>query len=202
MIEKGLVPPAELSPGGPACPASMTGVSPGSVRPSRVATRFRSAGVMLVGLGVALALLIGVTAGKPQRGPRGRRRHRGNRRRHDRQRRAHGQGALGGNEIVATTAAGVSGSGCEVLANRSPEPEPRIRRRESKKSNLNPVRSPADAGSCLPRIRTQCRLIRLKPDPTYDVPGGRDGGQTFSAARYCSVLGICCSAFGASSSMK
>jgi hypothetical protein len=42
----------------------MTGVLPGSVRPSRVATRFRSAGVMLVGLGAALALLIGVTAGK------------------------------------------------------------------------------------------------------------------------------------------
>jgi hypothetical protein len=69
MIEKGLVPPAELYPGGP--PLSVVEgalASDPSARPSRVATRFRSAGVMFVGLGVALALIIGVTAGKPNVG--------------------------------------------------------------------------------------------------------------------------------------
>lgn len=67
MIEKGLVPPAELFPGGPAL-AMMDGLRPEGARPSRVATRFRSAGVMFVGVGVALALIIGVTADKPNVG--------------------------------------------------------------------------------------------------------------------------------------
>ena len=69
MIEKGLVPPAELYPGGPALSVVETALaSEGVARSSRVATRFRSAGVMFVGLGVALALIIGVTAGKPNVG--------------------------------------------------------------------------------------------------------------------------------------
>jgi hypothetical protein len=69
MIEKGLVPPAELSPGGPSLSVVESALAAEALaRPSRVATRFRSAGIMFVGLGVALALIIGVTAGKPNVG--------------------------------------------------------------------------------------------------------------------------------------
>ena len=69
MIEKGLVPSAELSPGAPALSVIESTFAPEAVaKPSRIATRFRSAGVMLVGLGVALALIIGVTAGNPNVG--------------------------------------------------------------------------------------------------------------------------------------
>jgi hypothetical protein len=65
MIEKGLVPPAELYTGGAARSALETTIaSDPSARPSRAATRSRSAGVLFIGLGVALALIIGVTAGK------------------------------------------------------------------------------------------------------------------------------------------
>jgi hypothetical protein len=61
MIEKGLIPPAELNPG------LMAGEMPSNVAAgsSRVASRFRSAGIMLIGLGTAIALVIGVTAGLP-----------------------------------------------------------------------------------------------------------------------------------------
>jgi hypothetical protein len=69
MIDKGLVPPAELYPGGPALSVVDNALaSDAAAKPSHVATRFRSAGVMFVGLGVALALIIGVTAGTPDVG--------------------------------------------------------------------------------------------------------------------------------------
>ena len=69
MIEKGLVPPAELYAGGAARSVLETSLaSDPPARPSRVATQFRSAGVMFIGLGVALALIISVTAGKPNVG--------------------------------------------------------------------------------------------------------------------------------------
>ena len=59
MIEKGLLPPAELFPGGAAEPVVTT---------SKAALRFRTAGVMFVGIGVALAFIIGVAAGTPRVG--------------------------------------------------------------------------------------------------------------------------------------
>jgi hypothetical protein len=69
MIEKGLVPPSELYAGEArrSVLETMLAADPPQ-RPSHRATQFRSAGVMFIGLGVALALIIGVTAGKPNVG--------------------------------------------------------------------------------------------------------------------------------------
>jgi len=65
MIEKGLIPPAELRPG----PVDPYGDQSGAASTrSSTAGRFRSAGVMLVGLGVAVALVIGVAAHVPNVG--------------------------------------------------------------------------------------------------------------------------------------
>jgi hypothetical protein len=61
MIEKGLIPPAELYPDVPAFPLDHPG-APTGVPLSTAASRFRSAGVMLVGLGVAVALVIALAA--------------------------------------------------------------------------------------------------------------------------------------------
>ena len=65
MIERGLVPPVELQGGGvmefPAGQAPAGGIAP----MSKAASRFRSAGIMLVGLGVAVATILTFTAGEP-----------------------------------------------------------------------------------------------------------------------------------------
>ena len=63
MIEKGLLPPAELIGGGSplAVPGAFDVSGPASSTPSR----FRSAGVMFVGIGVAVGLIIGVAAFEP-----------------------------------------------------------------------------------------------------------------------------------------
>ena len=71
MIEKGMVPPAELFPGAP--PASILESAAyrgntAALPPSLAASRFRSIGIMLVGLGAALVLIIGVAAGEPDIG--------------------------------------------------------------------------------------------------------------------------------------
>ncbi len=66
MIEKGLLPPAELFPGG--APVVTLGAAEPSVTTSKAALRFRTAGVMFVGIGVALALIVGVAAGSPSVG--------------------------------------------------------------------------------------------------------------------------------------
>ena len=63
MIEKGLVPPAELHPGLFDLPESQSGTAG-----TAAAARFRSAGIILVGLGVGVALVIGLAAGKPHVG--------------------------------------------------------------------------------------------------------------------------------------
>jgi hypothetical protein len=64
MIEKGLMPPAEFFAGGPdmAVPRALDAAGPPL---SRTASRFRSAGVIFVGLGVAAGLIIGVAALEP-----------------------------------------------------------------------------------------------------------------------------------------
>lgn len=64
MIEKGLIPPAEFFSGAPdmAVPGAIGTAAPPL---SRTASRFRSAGVMFVGIGVAVALIIGVAALEP-----------------------------------------------------------------------------------------------------------------------------------------
>jgi hypothetical protein len=64
MIEKGLLPPAELFGGGSdlALPGALDAGGPPV---SRTASRFRSAGVMFVGIGVAVGLIIGVAALEP-----------------------------------------------------------------------------------------------------------------------------------------
>ena len=64
MIEKGLLPPAELLAGGSdlALPGSPEAGGPPL---SRTASRFRSAGVMFVSIGVAVAVIIGVAALEP-----------------------------------------------------------------------------------------------------------------------------------------
>jgi hypothetical protein len=65
MIEKGLLAPAELQPG----LSDPSGHHRGAADPiSSTAGRFRSAGVMMVGLGVAVALVIGVAAHVPNVG--------------------------------------------------------------------------------------------------------------------------------------
>ena len=63
MIEKGLIPPAELYPDLFDVPEGQSGTPR-----TAAAARFRSAGIILVGLGVGVALVIGVAAGKPQVG--------------------------------------------------------------------------------------------------------------------------------------
>jgi hypothetical protein len=63
MIEKGLMPPAELYPGGPELYLGRS-LEAGATT-SKAASRFRSAGVMFVGLGVAVGLIIGVAARQP-----------------------------------------------------------------------------------------------------------------------------------------
>jgi hypothetical protein len=65
MIEKGLIPPAEMHPGLVDPSGDQSGAA-GTL--SSTAGRFRSAGVMLVGLGVAVALVIGVAAHVPNVG--------------------------------------------------------------------------------------------------------------------------------------
>jgi hypothetical protein len=62
MIEKGLMPPAELVASGSALPGALEAAAPPL---SRTASRFRSAGVMFVGIGVAVGLIIGVAAFEP-----------------------------------------------------------------------------------------------------------------------------------------
>jgi hypothetical protein len=61
MIEKGIAPPPELNP------ASLDRLA-GVRRRSRREERFKSGGIMLVGLGVALALIIGIAGGQPRVG--------------------------------------------------------------------------------------------------------------------------------------
>jgi len=64
MIEKGLMPPAEFFPDG--FDAGAPGVSdPGAPPLSRTASRFRSAGVMFVGIGIAVGMIIGIAAFEP-----------------------------------------------------------------------------------------------------------------------------------------
>ena len=57
LIEKGLSPPPELMPTG-----SVDEVS----SPATRADRYRTAGILFVGLGLALMLLLGAAAGSPQ----------------------------------------------------------------------------------------------------------------------------------------
>jgi small-conductance mechanosensitive channel len=59
LIEKGLSPPPELMPTG-----SVEGVHPPATR----ADRYRTAGILFVGLGLALMLLLGAAANIPQIG--------------------------------------------------------------------------------------------------------------------------------------
>jgi len=59
LIEKGLSPPPELLPTG-----SVDGVRPPATR----ADRYRTAGILFVGLGLALMLLLGTTANVPEVG--------------------------------------------------------------------------------------------------------------------------------------
>jgi hypothetical protein len=59
LIEKGIVPPPELSTGG---------VSGAARQPPARADRFRTAGILLVGLGFALMLLISVAFGAEDAG--------------------------------------------------------------------------------------------------------------------------------------
>jgi hypothetical protein len=59
LIEKGLSPPPELLPTG-----SVDGVNVPATR----ADRYRTAGILFVGLGLALMLLLGAAAGQPQIG--------------------------------------------------------------------------------------------------------------------------------------
>jgi hypothetical protein len=59
LIEKGLSPPPELMPTG-----SVDGVHPPTTR----ADRYRTAGILFVGLGLALMLLLGTTANVPEVG--------------------------------------------------------------------------------------------------------------------------------------
>ena len=61
MIEKGIAPPPELNP------AAFDGLVAGPRR-SREEERFKSGGIMLIGLGVALALVIGVAGGQARVG--------------------------------------------------------------------------------------------------------------------------------------
>lgn len=64
MIEKGLIPPAEFFASAP--DMSVPGAIDTAAPPlSRTASRFRSAGVMFVGIGVAVGLIIGVAALEP-----------------------------------------------------------------------------------------------------------------------------------------
>ena len=64
MIEKGLMPPAEFFAGAP--DMTVPGVIDAGAPPlSRTASRFRSAGIMFVGIGVAVGLIIGVAALEP-----------------------------------------------------------------------------------------------------------------------------------------
>ena len=67
MIEKGLIPPAELYPGGPEFLPGQAAM-PGAATFSRAASRFRSTGIMLVGVGVALAFVIALAADQPEVG--------------------------------------------------------------------------------------------------------------------------------------
>jgi hypothetical protein len=67
MIEKGLIPPAELHPGVADFSLGQAAV-PGATPLSKTASRFRSAGVMFVGIGVAVATFIGLAAGQPNIG--------------------------------------------------------------------------------------------------------------------------------------
>ena len=64
MIEKGLMPPAEFFAGGSdvAVPGALDAGGPPL---SRTASRFRSAGVMFVGIGIAVGLIIGLAAFEP-----------------------------------------------------------------------------------------------------------------------------------------
>jgi hypothetical protein len=59
LIEKGLSPPPELMPTG-----SVDGVHPPTTR----ADRYRTAGILFVGLGLALMLLLGTAANVPEVG--------------------------------------------------------------------------------------------------------------------------------------
>jgi hypothetical protein len=59
LIEKGLSPPPELLPTG--------SVDSVNLPPTRV-DRYRTAGILFVGLGLALMLLLGAAAGQPQIG--------------------------------------------------------------------------------------------------------------------------------------
>lgn len=59
LIEKGLSPPPELLPTG-----SVDSVNPPATR----ADRYRTAGILFVGLGLALMLLLGTTANSPEVG--------------------------------------------------------------------------------------------------------------------------------------
>ena len=61
MIDRGLIPPPELDPAG-------FETRSGVARPSRTGERARSAGVIMIGLGLGLAMLIGFTAGEPDIG--------------------------------------------------------------------------------------------------------------------------------------
>jgi hypothetical protein len=56
LIEKGLAPPPELTP---------TGSVEGATLPAARADRYRTAGILFVGLGFALMLLLGAAAGIP-----------------------------------------------------------------------------------------------------------------------------------------
>ncbi len=56
LIEKGLAPPPELTP---------TGSVEGTILPTARADRYRTAGILFVGLGFALMLLLGAAAGIP-----------------------------------------------------------------------------------------------------------------------------------------
>jgi hypothetical protein len=63
MIERGLVPPVELQGGVLDLPAGQA--AGGIAATPRAASRFRSAGVLLVGLGVAVATILAFAAGQP-----------------------------------------------------------------------------------------------------------------------------------------
>ena len=64
MIEKGLIPPAEFFASAPdiAFPGA---IGPAAPPLSRTASRFRSAGVMFVGIGIAVGMIIGIAAFEP-----------------------------------------------------------------------------------------------------------------------------------------
>ena len=67
MIERGLVPPPESDPVQFEAATGVTSATPARAVPRR-GERFRTGGVAMIGLGVGLALIIGLTGGDPDVG--------------------------------------------------------------------------------------------------------------------------------------